>query len=274
MKTILAPTDFSEVANHALDYAVQLANVNNAALVFLNVFHTPVITPENVNLLPDLEELEKTSIEALNRLRIKYENLFPGLNIRTKSICGLGAEEIVDFATNNSIDLIIMGMKGAGYLEEKLVGSVTTTVMNNVDIPVLTIDQRIVFKAPRKIILATDYTESQKKVFEPLLEFVKSFNSHLYVLKVVSTADYVPEAEEALEGIKLKNILEGTNHTFHVVANDSITEGVKKYAEKIEADLVVMIAKKHSFIHKLFHEPHTKHMAFHSHVPLLCLHEK
>jgi hypothetical protein len=35
----------------------------------------------------------------------------------------------------------------------------------------------------------------------------------------------------------------------------------------------VMIARNHSIISRLFREPHTKEMAFHSKVPLLTLHE-
>ncbi|MBK9282949.1 MAG: universal stress protein [Sphingobacteriaceae bacterium] len=273
MKTILVPTDFSENSDNAIDYAAQLALLSNSSLIFFHVYHTPLLTPETALLLPKLEEIEKISENALNKLKIKYNEKYPSLNIIVKTKCGLGAEEIIDYANDNKVNLIVMGMRGAGILEEKLAGSVTTSVMEKVKIPVFAIDEFVKFKSPRKIILATDYNDATLATYEILIDLAKQLKAHIYVLKVVPTDSYLPEAEEALEGIKLKNVLEGTNHTFHVVANESVTDGINQYADKIEADLVVMVAHQHSFIHKIFKEPHTKQMAFHSKVPLLCLHD-
>lgn len=274
MKTILVPTDFSDDSIGAVDFASELARIFKSKIILFHAFHTPLITSEAPIQLPTLEDLEhsvKLELAKMeNKLRMNYGS---GFNIECVSSVGFASDEIQKYCQENKVDLIVMGKRGAGIIEEKLIGSVTTSVISDCKTPVLAVDQNTKFQAFKNIVFATDYKKSGKETYQLLKEFAAVFRSHIFVLNVVKESDHLPDVEEALDGIKLENMLEGTDHSFHVTENDSVLIGINKFAEKHDAGLIVMIARKHSFMYRMFSEPHTKQMAFHTTLPLLALHE-
>ncbi|MES2131189.1 MAG: universal stress protein, partial [Bacteroidota bacterium] len=115
MKTLLVPTDFSEASNNAIDYAVEIARVTHAKLILFHAYHVPVITTEAVVAIPEFKELEQYALDNLKKaertIQIKH-----GSAIVTECICkcGFPVEEIIRFTKGHNIDMIVMGMKGAG----------------------------------------------------------------------------------------------------------------------------------------------------------------
>ena len=63
------------------------------------------------------------------------------------------------------------------------------------------------------------------------------------------------------------------NHDFNIVGKDNIEEGINKFVEKHSTDLLVMVARKHSFIKDAFEGSHTKKMTLQTNKPLLIFHE-
>ncbi len=188
--------------------------------------------------------------------------------------CGFAVEEIKFVAKEQSIDLIIMGTQGTGNLTEKLIGSNTTSLMREIKSPLLAIDKHIRFREIKKIVLACDYTEVDKKsIFDPLKEFIHSCKSHLYVLNVVPELEVVPSVEKAVEGIKLNCLLDDVDHSFHCLEKEDIVGGINDFVVQYKMDMVVLIPHKRSIIKNIFHRSATRHMAFHTSVPLLVIHE-
>jgi nucleotide-binding universal stress UspA family protein len=161
-----------------------------------------------------------------------------------------------------------------GLIEEKLVGSVTTSVIHSSRYPVLVIGENVKYKAPGEILLAADFEEIQPDTLQPLRQFAYLYRSHISVLNVTREAELVPELKEAVAGIKLDHSLEGTNRSFHSIENEDIIDGINDFIEKKKIDMVVMVPRKHSLIKRVFAGSKTKRMAFHSSVPLLTLNEK
>jgi len=72
----------------------------------------------------------------------KAKTRFAGMDnhVETESIYGSPANTIVDYANAHGIDLIIMGSHGMGALVNRLMtGSVTTSALHHVDVPVLVV---------------------------------------------------------------------------------------------------------------------------------------
>lgn len=274
MKTILVPTDFSKIARNAIDYAVEIAKLTNAKLILFHVYHVPAVPSEMPIVIP-IDEIEKNSMDSLKKIEknihLKHGNK---LVVEYQCRCGFPIDEINTFAEENKIDLIVMGMEGAGYLTEKLVGSITTSLIKKAKCPLLAIDKHVKFKSVKKIALACDYEETQNKsILEPLKEFVQLFESHVYVLNVVRELETVATISKAVEGIKLEHSLEDLNHSFHYTKSEDIVEGINDFVDEKKIDMVAMIPRMHTALQNLFHEPITKRMAFHTKVPLLALHE-
>ena len=67
MTTILFPTDFSTNANHALEYAVNIANATGASIHLLHVY-TPLVSPANsihAFITDETDDIKKTATEKL-----------------------------------------------------------------------------------------------------------------------------------------------------------------------------------------------------------------
>jgi nucleotide-binding universal stress UspA family protein len=272
MKTILIPTDFSEIADNAITYALEFSKILQSRIVLFHAYHMPIVTTEVPMMIPTQNELEKDSLEALEKVK---RRISAGNNVEIECVAryGLAVDEIETYAQENNMDMVIMGMRGAGLIGEKLIGSVTTALIGKVKCPVLIIDSQVKYRQVSKIVLASDLKEVQKsEVLTPLKEMAKLLNAHVHVLNVVrEPAELVPTTEEAIVGVKLEHSLEDIDHSFHYAENEDVVDGINEYVDENNIDMVAMIPRAHSFFQGLFQEPYTKRMAFHSHVPLLIL---
>lgn len=274
MKTIVVPTDFSKISLNAIDYAVHIAMQTKAKIILYHIYYVPIITSD-VMVVPPIDELDEGCATSLmkieNNIYKKYGNK---IDIEYKCKYGFPIDEINAFAEEKKADLIVMGMQGAGYLSEKIVGSVTTSLIRKSKCPVLAIDSRVKFKPIKKIVLASDFNEiSNKSVLKPLKEFIHLFKSELYVLNVVPELETVPMISKATVGIKLEHALEDVKHSFYFSQNEDVVDGINDFVSENNMDMVVMIPRKHSFLKSVFNEPETKRIAFNTKVPLLALHE-
>ena len=273
MKTILVPTDFSDSAKNAINYAAELAKLTKAKLILFHVFHIPAV-PSDVPFVMPLDEIEKDTLKALTK--IKKNILFKHgseLNIVCKTKLGFAVDEINEITKEENVDLIVMGVRGAGYLTEKLIGSITTTLIRKAKRPVLAINDKVTFKSIKKIVLACDYQNIDSKSMEPLKEFIKLFKSQLYILNVSSEGELISPIKKTVGGTQLVHSFEGLNHSFNFVENEDIVEGINEFVDEHSADLIVMVPRKHTFFENIFQERNTKRMAFHTHIPLLALPE-
>lgn len=274
MKTILVPTDFSKIARNAIDYAVEIAKITKAKLILFNVYNLPVVPSEGPAAL-NMDELEQESNRELKKIERSIHNKHgESLKIECKSSRGFPVDEINYYTEEHPVDLIVMGMAGAGYLSEKIIGSIATSMIKKAKCPVLVIDKTVKFKKPETIVLACDYREvGNKNILEPLIELSKLFNARIEVLHVVPELETVPSVSKTLERIKFDHMLVSTNHRFHTTPNADVIDGINEFTNHIKADMVVMIPRMHSGFERFFFEPNTTRMAFHTGVPFLALHQ-
>ncbi len=140
---ILFPTDFSELANLALGYAVELANKYGAQVHALHVVddayqYWSAMGPESIPVGPppeDLLDLGRSRMKAFEQ-----EHLI-GLDrpALTHVTMGRPFSEIVAYARNEKVDLIVMGTHGRGAIAHVLLGSTTEKVVRKSGCAVLTV---------------------------------------------------------------------------------------------------------------------------------------
>ncbi len=274
MKLILAPTDFSKTSRNAIYYAAEIAKRAKAKLVLLHVFHPPVIISEAPVVLPVPENYEKECLKALRRIR--YQLLTKhGRRFNVEIVCleGLATDVVSEFALEHNADLVVVGTHGAGVIEEKLVGSVTSDLIARCKKPLLSVGVKTKFKSIKKIVLATDYLAlSSESLLDPVKEIADMFSSHVYVLNVIGKANELPTVKQAVEGVKLELLFKEQNHSFHVIENNDVVKGINTFVEDKHMDMVVMVPRKHNFFKALINKRNTKAMAFHTVAPLLTIH--
>lgn len=140
---ILVPTDFSAASDAALSYAKTLAGKLGASIHLLHVFEDPCVaatcTPEVYVPLP-LEMREAALRDAEARLEDRLSSLDKArLRGTTTIVTGLTAKEIVEYAHDFAIDLIVMGTHGRRGFSHLMLGSVAEHVVRIATCPVLTV---------------------------------------------------------------------------------------------------------------------------------------
>ena len=134
VKRILVPTDFSETSDAALEYASGLAQTFDAQLYLL---HVPGKTGENFEADFPINQFEKVARERLETLVSQQEarELRPEYAMRI----GTPSDEILRYADDRDIDLIVMGTHGRSGVAHMLLGSVAEKVVRGAMCPVLTV---------------------------------------------------------------------------------------------------------------------------------------
>jgi len=134
---ILLPTDFSKCSERAVSYASELAKRFTSEVHLLHVV-PPISLPGQVGPIPEQflhreedaqKELDKWSDPSFEQV----ENLVRSV------ITGTPFVEIVRYARNESMDLIVMGTHGHSGLMHVLIGSVAEKVVRKASCPVLTV---------------------------------------------------------------------------------------------------------------------------------------
>lgn len=140
LKRILHPTDFSNNSYQALKFSCVFAKQFDAELHLLNVINNAAILSPGIDgVIPTdyYQKLTQYALHELDKLPAALSN-FDGSVIR--SVCeGLPFVEIIRYAKENNIDLIIMGTHGRSGLMHIIIGSVAENVVRRAPCPVLTV---------------------------------------------------------------------------------------------------------------------------------------
>lgn len=147
IKNILIPTDCSELSKDALLYAVDFAKKFEAKLLLLMVTSSEPLTILNDYgyFSPELHQKIVTESEkrAVKDLEAFWESVpEPKVEAELVNIKGDPFTEIVRYAKEKSVDMIIMGTHGRTGIKHIFMGSVAAKVVRYSPQPVLTIKHK------------------------------------------------------------------------------------------------------------------------------------
>ena len=141
IKNILFPTDFSDYNDAALHYASRLAAESGAKLHFVHVhdrFDSFASMGEASSVYAGQWEGERRRIEQqLNEMAPPD----PAVSYEHHLLDGVPAAEIVAFAADHDVDLIVMASHGRAGFSRLIMGSVAEAVLRKASCPVLVVKQ-------------------------------------------------------------------------------------------------------------------------------------
>jgi nucleotide-binding universal stress UspA family protein len=269
MKRILVPTDFSPVADHAMNYAIEIAAKFESELLLDHVytFH------RKVDFNWDYPEDEQPYVKNIERQmnftkqkfmdKIKQKGLKIQTSVREANVFALFGSRV----KKHNIDLIIMGSKGASGLEKVIFGSVAATALEMANVPVLVVPPNHAFRPLKQLVMATDLDEVSTNILSPLQKLAVKFDAKVTVLNVNTNSN---KKENYKNNIRFKDV-----ETIYseVPLSQSINESINEFVKKNNFDLMCMIRREKGFLESIFKKSITKTQVYNSTIPLLVLPE-
>jgi nucleotide-binding universal stress UspA family protein len=131
---ILVPTDGSEHAGKAIEYACELAVKMGATVCLLHVVpFPPPLFHEVAFAMPDFHRIQEEDGKRIIE-KAERETKKRGVkNVRSAVTQGNPASRIIEFAKAEGVDLIVMGNRGLSGVTEFVLGSVSHRVTHLAD---------------------------------------------------------------------------------------------------------------------------------------------
>jgi len=137
IKKILVPIDGSENSEKGLRYACWLAGKVGATITVLHIISIPYTGESAVFHIKPLEDTAKLIMENAKKL-LNEENC-TGANFVLREGSGNPGHEIIKFADDEDISLIVMSARGHSGLAHLLLGSVSDMVSKHAPCPILVV---------------------------------------------------------------------------------------------------------------------------------------
>lgn len=172
-KKLLVPLNGSELAEKALPYAKSIASLKKSQLILFAVSLT-IFTDRRDRLFSSYLEVTAKDLNA------------EGIKTTTATSYGAISEEIIQYANNKKIDLIVMATHGYSKVKKWMFGSVTQKVLYGTEVPVLLIKS----KSPEamaefnRILVPIDGSPFSESTFSYVVELTKKTDKEVTLLHV------------------------------------------------------------------------------------------
>jgi nucleotide-binding universal stress UspA family protein len=276
MKTFIVPTDFSDTSKNAARYAAQVAaQLRTVNIILYNSFDKIATGSDSSVMQNDHESRKKIMELALESVKTDMLSIAPDIRVSCM------AEEESSFidglerlARHQKADMIIMGINGATRLAQIFMGSNTLSMVNKNICPVMIVPPGASFSNIDNIAFTTDLKDVDKTTpLKAILSFLEIFKPTLHIVNVDSE-HYVELTEEyKAEKAKLDVMFGDYAREYYFIRLYDFIEAINQFVIDKKIDLIMSVPKNHSFLGGLFRSSYTKKLAYHSHVPLVAIHE-
>ena len=276
MKKILFPTDFSETANNAFLYALNLAKSIDAQVYVLHVYELPMITGslsagliQNVYETVELGSFDNFKDNIPQLRQIADEN---GLNeIPIKFILEEGnflyiLREIIG---EESVDFVVMGTDGNSGIEKMLFGSNTINAITSMKVPILSIPHGMSFKGFKNIGFTTVFDQKDKDALKYLIEIANRHHAKIHCMHVSKDGKFNEQAMKDWQ-----DQFAGDPIVFEVYHDADPVNAVLDFIKEKQIDLLTVVSRNKGFFDKIFSPGFTKKIANKNITPLFVFHEQ
>jgi len=172
-KKILIPLNGSELAEKALPYAKSIATLKKSQVILFAV---------SLTIFVDRRDRLFSSYLEVKAKELNTE----GIKTTTATSYGDVAEEIVKYANNNKLDLIVMATHGYSKAKQWMFGSIAQKVLYGTEIPVLLIKSKSpeVSAEFNRILVPIDGSSFSESTFPYIEELTKKTNKEILLLHI------------------------------------------------------------------------------------------
>lgn len=224
-KTIIVPHDFTEIADNALNHAINTAKITGAEILLLHVVAK-----------------EKNIQEAEEKLKAIIENHKGSIQITPSIRVGNIFDDIGDFAVENHAELIFMGTHGqTGW--QHITGSYALKVITHSKVPFIVVQEKGIKETGYDdIIVPLDLNKETKQKLAYVANIATYFKSRVHIITPDETDEFLRHQVKANIQFAVKFFHErGIEVTTKVVPNSGFDKAVIKHAVNLDADLIAIM---------------------------------
>ena len=273
MKNIFIATDFTPASKNAALYGIELAKHYNAKVYLFHAYQNQKARTGSLLHGDDDIDLSSISGEWLKDQAVLI-NKDGKIDLELCSAEGPAAETIMKNAFLKQADVIICGMKSSAKTFRKIFGSVTLSLLNKCDIPMIVVPESVSFQKPSQIALAMDIDPATSpatlQVLKKIGENFFSKVSVVYALNENFNDDDVVKFSPPLNISEIIHLY--PKYEFRV--GSDIAKTVEEFAIEQSINMLAVIPHKHTKVQRWFTESVTRNIVMQSNLPVLVLPQK
>lgn len=270
MKTILVPTDFSKHAEYALKVAAQVAKRNNGKVILLHMLELQQTGNDAITTAHDIPELMFFKNAAVNKLDELVDSPYlEGIEVASIVQFHMAFNGIIENAEKHNADLIIMGSHGASGFQEMFIGSNAEKVVRNSSIPVLIIKKDEEDFKVNNLVFASDFSDEIKVPFAKVIEFAKSFDSHIKLVNVTTPNNFTPSRVAEKRMKEFISEFNFSNYSTHIYNDINVEKGILHFAKDSNSDVIGMCTHGRKGLAHFFNGSISEDLVNHSKRPVV-----
>jgi nucleotide-binding universal stress UspA family protein len=271
MKKIILATDFSKGATKAEEMAVSMAKIHISEIILLYCYTPTYVNPAMpgglvVTVNNENEKQFEEKLEAKAR-SIREQGVRATYKLSTGSI----SESIKSIAEEQEADFVIMGKTGATGFLDKLIGSTTEYVINNIKIPLLVVPEMAKSIKVDRIQYATELEYDENEILEEVFGIARKLKVEVDLVNVSS--------DSQLDLVDNGELIKGINKAFpnqqfniKIVRSNNVEKGILELSEMDENTALVVASHHRGFLDGILKPSMSKSIIAKTTVPTFVYH--
>ena len=258
-RPVVIPTDFTAVAQHAIEFATPFAKMTNSTVILVHIVKSSAEIPQ-----------------ATERVVAEAEQAAQKHGISAKGIVLEGSifNTIGEAVSDLDAGLVVMGTHGIKGMQ-KLSGSWALKVIVTSKVPVIVVQTPPKKTTIDKIVFPVDFKRENREKLGWAYFVAKLFNSKVYVYRTFPSKDKKFDHGEKTNMIFTEKFLRSKNVPYEVAVaqqKGSFAKQTLKYAEDIKADLILITTTKGiSKVDFYFGVVEEEIITNDAHIPIMCV---
>ena len=275
IKTILVPTDFSELSKNALRVAVKMAQRHEAKLIVAHTVHTYYMIDRGGKQVIGSETVQENRDNAklkLDELRTSIHEK-DNIHIETKISSESILDSINDLIMTEKVDIIVMGTSGRQKMKQFILGSNSYNVLLNANCSVLLIPKKFKKTSFKKILfpVRVNHELDQKADISVLL--AEKNNGGINLLGV-GDLDQMADVKKDYIEMKKNLMLKSADYESEFQLSHDNAEVIIKAAIEKKSDIIILADEDEDSWKSFMADNFFKKMINGTDIPLLIVKSK
>jgi nucleotide-binding universal stress UspA family protein len=264
---VLVPTDFTEVANYAIDHAAGIAKQLNGKVALLHV-----INKETKAFLKKEKLTDSAINDKLKEIAATVEKKY---SVKLVYIAEEGSifKTIAKVTSDIGAKIVVMGTHGKIGVQH-LIGSFALKVIESSSAPVIVVQEKGFLKGYKNIVLPIDETTETKQKVNWAIHIAKTFNSTIHLFSVNHNDEFLNNEVER-NVAQIKKFLKENSIKFAEKCSKekgSFGKEVVAFADHINADLVMIMTNPNQLMPNFILSQWAENVIFNSSkIPAMCI---